>query len=169
MIKQHNQKPIRRKMRLPCYDYNEAGCYFITICIHQRRNLLGQIQNGIMLLNAAGKETESILISMEKRYQDCKLAEYIIMPNHIHFIWINELGKTNLPDAIKWLKVVSTNAYIRGVKNDNWLPFHQRLWQRGYYDHIIRNEQDYEIIAEYIENNPLQWELDKLYQIDLTP
>ena len=65
--------------------------------------------------------------------------------------------------VVQWFKTMTTNEYIRGVKNAGWKPFDGKLWQRNYYEHIIRNQQSYEIISDYILNNPSKWEDDKLY------
>jgi len=62
---------------------------------------------------------------------------------------------------IQWFKTMTTNEYIRGVKNHGWTPFHNKLWQRNYYEHIIRNDVEYRRIAEYIANNPIKWKDDK--------
>ena len=86
------------------------------------------------------------------------------MPNHFHaIVEIKPQSPVSLGEVIGAFKSLSTNAYIKGVRNSNWLPFDRRLWQRNYYEHIIRNEVSYYFIAEYIQNNPLRWEEDKLY------
>jgi REP element-mobilizing transposase RayT len=64
---------------------------------------------------------------------------------------------------VQWFKTMTTNEYIRGVKSYNWRPFHNKLWQRNYYEHIIRNDEDYQRIADYIQSNPLNWEDDELW------
>ncbi len=65
-----------------------------------------------------------------------------------------------LPEIVQWFKTMTTNAYIRGVKTDSWMPFTGRLWQRNYYEHIIRNENALQRIQEYILHNPAQWATD---------
>ncbi|MCT8841831.1 transposase, partial [Glaesserella parasuis] len=90
-----------------------------------------------------------------------------IMPNHIHFILNIENSENDkspsLFSIIQWFKTMTTNHYIRNVKENNWAYFNKRLWQRSYYEHIIRNEKSYIEICEYIQNNPLNWQLDKLF------
>ncbi len=66
-----------------------------------------------------------------------------------------------LPQVVKWFKTMTTNAYIRGVKTLGWPPFSEKLWQRNYYEHIIRDNESFELIREYIANNPLQWQFDR--------
>ena len=68
-----------------------------------------------------------------------------------------------LGTVVQWFKTMTTNEYIRGVKNNNWQPFNKRLWQRNYWEHIIRDEQSYQHIVDYIVNNPLKWQDDQLY------
>ena len=75
----------------------------------------------------------------------------------------DHIGSPLLRDIIGWFKTMTTNEYIAGVKNGRFMPFKGRLWQRNYYEHIIRNYDDYINIADYIQNNPLKWEEDKLY------
>jgi len=59
-----------------------------------------------------------------------------------------------------WFKTMTTNEYIRGVKNFGWIPFHGKLWQRNYHEHIIRDEKSLLTIRQYIQNNPREWEID---------
>ncbi len=100
------------------------------------------------------------------------------MPNHFHCIihientvgvdlCVNPIKKgehmsSRLPRIIQWFKTMTINAYINGVKTKNWKPFNKRLWQRNYYEHIIRNEKSCTEIYDYIVNNPLKWDLDEL-------
>ena len=113
---------------------------------------------------------------LPNKFPDIQCDQYIIMPNHIHFIIIivgadlrvcpDDIGEhigSPLHKIIQWFKTMTTNEYIRNVKNNRWEPFDGKLWQRNYYEHIIRNEQELNKIREYIINNPLKWELDKYY------
>ena len=98
------------------------------------------------------------------------------MPNHIHgiisIVGANPRGRPNndngqthgsaptLGIIVQWFKTLTTNYYIKGVKNNNWKPFSGKLWQRNYYEHIIRNDGELNKIREYIKNNPINWEND---------
>lgn len=104
------------------------------------------------------------------------------MPNHIHGIAVirdrtrQDAGvqprvppaggadlrvrPTSLPQIVQWFKTMTTNAYIRGVGDRGWTPFAGRLWQRNYYEHIVRSEEELARIRDYIENNPLHWDGD---------
>jgi REP element-mobilizing transposase RayT len=185
----------RRSIRLKGYDYSQAGLYFITICVQNRACLFGEIINGEMILNDAGVMVEKWYFELENKYPDINCHEMVVMPNHFHCIVENvgadlrvcpdknDGNATNDGDVIndgdvegehigsplhrvvQWFKTMSTNEYIRGVKNLGWQPFNGKLWQRNYYEHIIRNEQSYKNISAYIINNPAKWNDDKFYTL----
>ena len=138
----------RRSIRLKNYNYASDGAYFMTICTQHKEYMFGNVIDGKMVLNSAGEMMEKWLCELKNKFKNIELDEYIIMPNHI-------------PQIIQWLKTMTTNEYIRNVKQNNWKPFDQKLWQRNYYDRIIRNEKELEKIRKYIFENPLKWELDK--------
>ena len=97
----------------------------------------------------------------ENKFPNISIDKYVIMPDHLHLIvTIKErhIGRS-LPDIMKFFKTMTTNEYIRGVKNGEFPPFEKNLWQKSYYDHVIRNQQDYNEVWEYIENNPTKWML----------
>lgn len=176
----------RRSIRLKGYDYAQAGLYFITICVQNREHLFGQIIEGEMLLNDAGQMVKKWYDELENKFSDIKCHAMIVMPNHFHCI-VENVGAVGAdlrvsPDVIahsndiegehvdsplhrvvQWFKTMTTNEYIRGVKTLGWQPFNGKLWQRNYYEHIIRNENAYHRISEYIINNPVKWSEDKFY------
>lgn len=160
----------RKSIRLKNYDYSQAGLYFITICVNDRSPLFGKITNGEMLLNAVGNMTNNQWLDLPNRFSFIVLHEYIVMPNHFHgiieSIGYNRAGIKPAPtigDVVGAFKSLSTNEYIKNVKQNNWQPFAGKLWQRNYHEHIIRNEESYLEIAEYIQTNPLRWQEDKYY------
>ncbi|MBQ2127100.1 MAG: transposase [Bacteroidaceae bacterium] len=171
----------RRTIRLQEYDYSSDGLYFVTICTQGHRSLFGTIKNGIMHLNEAGQMVQLWFSRCEEHFQDIKCLEMVVMPNHFHCIWqivgadrcVCPQNKSKgiqgehigspLHRVVQWFKTMTTNAYINGVKQHGWPSFNSRLWQRNYYEHIIRNQQGYEEIAAYIVENPTNWENDKLY------
>lgn len=90
------------------------------------------------------------------------------MPNHIHGIIVLaepavDVKLMPLGQIIQWFKTMTTNAYIRGVKELGWRPFNGRVWQRNYYEHIIRNERSLQAIRSYIDANPDNWEGDQYH------
>lgn len=201
-----NNQPKRKQLRLKGYDYRRAGLYFITVCCYQRACLFGNIKNGIMQLNDAGRMVEQFYRELENKYPDKKCREFIVMPNHFHCIIENIAGgddrdqsldarenqtdqhghpnentvidknpqspyglqnkKINvlIGETVGWFKTMTTNAYIRGVKEHGWKRFNKRLWQTNYYEHIIRNEKSHRKIADYIINNPAQWNEDLFHE-----
>jgi len=157
----------RKSIRLKNYDYASDGAYFMTICTQHKEYMLGNIIDGKMVLNSAGEMIKKWLCELENKFKNIELDECIIMPNHIHLI-IFIIVRANpcvcpvdIPQIIQWLKTMTTNEYIRNVKQNNWKPFDQKLWQRNYYDRIIRNEKELAKIRKYIFENPSKWELDK--------
>lgn len=192
-MNQYNpDKHHRKSIRLKGYDYSQAGLYFITICCQNKLHLFGNVINKQMILNDAGKMIEKWFNELQNKFPDIKCHEMVVMPNHIHFIIENigsvgadlrvcpndsNISKTEkrvseilgehagspLHRVLQWFKTMSTNEYIRGVKNNNWIPFDGKLWQRNYWEHIIRNDQSYQKISDYIINNPSKWNDDTLF------
>ena len=95
----------------------------------------------------------------ENKFPNIAIDKYVIMPDHLHLIvTIKERhAGRSLPDVMRFFKTMTTNDYIRGVKDGTLTPFDGKLWQKSYYDHVIRNQQDYNEIWQYIENNPTKW------------
>lgn len=152
----------RKSIRLKGYDYSNSGAYFITICIQNRDSILSNISESIVNLTPAGEMIEKWWLELSNKYPNIDLDEYIIMPDHFHgIIWINNYEtEINIPKILQWFKAMTTNEYIRNVKEHNWKPFNKKLWQRNYYEHIIRNEKALNNIREYIKNNPLKLDID---------
>lgn len=158
--------PQRKHPRLAHYDYSTAGAYFITICTHNRRCLLSRIAGqdlgaAEVHYTAYGEIAEKQLLLLEQRYPSLKIDQFVIMPNHIHAILILEEAagaspRPTIADIVCAYKSLTTRACkaVRPV---------EKLFQTSFYDHVIRGQEDYAEIAEYIVNNPKQWELDKLY------
>ena len=161
-----NNLKSRKSIRLQTYNYRKNGSYFITICIQNRENRLGKIINEEMILNHAGLMINQWLIYLTEHFKNIEINHKIIMPNHIHFILdIQYFNQNTAPISkmIQWFKTMTTNQYIRGVKEDIYPPFNKRIWQRNYYEHIIRNEDSFFQIEQYIKHNPRTWTKDVLF------
>lgn len=163
--------PNRKVIRLQHFDYSSSGAYFLTLCIHNRRNLLGRIvqtSDGASLQgykNRPDRMIQKWLHELEGKFDNVALDYYVIMPNHVHLIIFLD-GKNvanDVPRIMDWFKTMTVNEYIRGVKRGQYVPFSKRLWQRGYFDHVIRNEEDLYRCRKYIAENPEKWLLDELY------
>ena len=100
---------------------------------------------------------EKWIFEIENKFDNVTVDYYVVMKDHIHFIvFINKKNETNLYAILKWFKTMTTNEYIRGVRDGKYEPFEKKFWQRGYYEHIIRNDEDLTEKREYIINNPLK-------------
>jgi REP element-mobilizing transposase RayT len=175
----------RRSIRLKEYDYSQPGDYFITICTHNRECLFGEIVNGKMQLTPIGLIVEDEWKRTPLIRNNVELGPFVIMPNHLHgIIILNDNGRGELPFAptnktpfvpaknTRTGKFVSPSntigAIVRGFKSASTKRINEMrgtpgvpVWQRNYYEHIIRDEKNYYNICEYIDNNPLQWWLDR--------
>ena len=161
-----NFLPQRKHPRLNHYDYSTAGAYYITICTHNRRCLLSQIVGrGLapaeIRYSAYGQISQEQLFLLEERYPFVKIDQYVIMPNHIHAVLIlsnttETAPRPTITDVVCAYKSLTTRACKKVQPID-------KLFQTSFYEHVIRGREDYDEIAEYIVNNPKQWELDHLY------
>lgn len=165
----------RRSLRLKGYDYAGAGWYFVTLCTWQRECLFGEVVDGGMRLNDAGGLVESLLHEMTQRFPNVVMDSLVIMPNHIHLIVSfvgaglgppHELDQSTtqkgaasraptLGDVICAFKSISA-IRINKLRNNPGGP----VWQRNYYERVIRDDDELGAIREYIATNPLQWDAD---------
>ena len=222
------QRPHRRSIRLPGYDYTLAGAYFVTVVVQQRACLLGTIENNVMHLSPAGEMVRAAWESLPARFPHVAPDAFVVMPNHVHGvifmmddIWVAAehgseprapgpdvgaplvgaqgvdagdasieprattrvaptggvpitpgattrvapTGRAALGDVVGAWKSLTTVAYITGVKQAGWLPFCSRLWQRNYYEHIVRDDEDLASIRRYILANPRNWAQDAEYSL----
>lgn len=167
----------RRSIRLKGYEYSRNGAYFVTMCIQNRECLLGKIIDKKILLSDAGIMAGSVWEEIPRSYPGVVIDIYQIMPNHVHAIILLGEGlcacpssegqprgvapTLSLPDIIHRFKVMTTKTYMDGVAKTIWIPFNKKLWQRNYYEHVIRNDGDYDRIYEYVINNPSNWDEDE--------
>jgi putative transposase len=182
-MKHDPQKPIdkaqarvhRRSIRLPDHDYSQPGAYFITLVTHGRERLFGEIREGEMQLNDAGQIVWEIWNSLPARYPQVSVGTAIVMPDHFHGIVnisvsvgaVHELPRQRqrritdqmerrrmtLPLVVGYFKMNSAKR-INLLRGLDGLP----VWQRNYYEHIIRNEAEYNRIHRYIEANASKWD-----------
>jgi REP element-mobilizing transposase RayT len=206
----------RRSIRLPGFDYSQAGAYFVTIRIQDGARLFGEVEAGSMVMSDAGKMVNAVWHELSMYYPGVTIDAFQIMPNHIHGIIVlhdavgatprgcpdrmeaprgcpdhdavgatprgcpdriatprgcpdrmeaprgcHTVGLLSLPDVVHRFKTMTTKRYTDGVKQQGWPRFAGRLWQRNYYEHIIRDEDDLNRIRRYIEENPAKWESDR--------
>jgi len=174
----HNSDIHRRKsIRLKGYDYSKEGLYFITICTHDREKLCGEIIYNVgadlcvcpvLKSEVTAQMIEKWYFELEKKFKNIRCHEFVVMPNHFHcIIEITKIQGEHtgspLPNIIQWFKTMTTNEYIKMVKENKLPNFNSHIWQRNYYENVIRNEErDFQII-KYIENNPIKWQEDKYF------
>ncbi|MFA6104852.1 MAG: transposase [Victivallaceae bacterium] len=184
----------RHSIRLKGYDYAQPGAYFITICTQNRACLFGEIVDGEMVLNDAGKMVDNEWLILPGRFANIRLRGHVVMPNHFHAILEivdggdvpvdvvfneNQMGQpqgiaptaiepmatiepATVGDIIGAFQSIVTVKYIRGVKTEKWQSFNKKLWQRNYWEHIVRDESELDRICRYIKNNPRNWRNDAL-------
>ncbi|MBN2041380.1 MAG: transposase [Spirochaetes bacterium] len=177
---------IRKNNRLKHYDYSMGGWYFVTICAKDKKNIFDEYQNivgtglapvlnentenndlnnTIIRLSKLGQIIEKQWNSIPGQNKNIELDQYVIMPNHIHGILIinKRTGASPVPtvsNIIGSFKSKTSVEYLNYVKSNN-LNVSGQIWQRSFYDHVIRNEKSLHNIREYIINNPAEWETDK--------
>ena len=166
-------KKNRRSIRLRGYDYSQAGAYFLTVCVQNRECLFGEIADGQMALNDAGKVVADEWMKIAKIRNEIELDKWIVMPNHFHGVLVindsvgaihesplqmtvTQRRNMELPKLIGRFKMLSSKR-INEIRNTSDV----KLWQRNYYEHVIRNDDELNRIREYIANNPAQWEMDR--------
>ena len=178
------EKHHRRSIRLRNYDYSQPGAYFVTICTYQKQSWFGEIKNGQIYLNQLGKIVADEWLKTCKIRPNFKLDEWVIMPNHFHGIVIindysgddQSLGARDAPldlgarDAPLQQKPNSLSSCIAGFKSAvtkriNLLRQNTDtpIWQRNYYESILRDEKYLAVVREYIINNPKNWPNDRDY------
>lgn len=171
------QRHHRRSLRLKGYDYTQPGAYFVTLCTYNGEALFGEIVDGSMVLNAWGEivRDEWFKTVQLRPYVALYDDEFVVMPNHIHgIIWIvdDPVGarRRRAPTTEQFGKPVagSLPTIIRAFKSAVTRRIHQTpgtpgapVWQRNYYERIIRNDEALNRIRAYILNNPLKWALDR--------
>jgi REP element-mobilizing transposase RayT len=151
----------RRSIRLRGYDYATPGAYFVTICAQNRLRLFGTIVGGVMIRNQAGEMIASLWEALPQRFSAMQLDAFVIMPDHIHAMVALDAASADaapLGNIVGAFKSLTTNAYIQGVRDSGWAPFEQRLWQRNYYESIVRDAAGMARIRSYILTNPARWD-----------
>ena len=221
----HNPNQTQRKnLRLKNYDYSKVGLYFITISTQNKLCLFWKIENNKIDIFESGKMIENYWLELENKFDNIKLHNFVVMPNHFH--WILEIVETNkncdckicrgtpcgYPDnnvqlnkndnenidnvnsniqgthvnsniqgthkgcpynklilwnIIWWFKSETTNVYIKLVYQNKAKSFNKKLWQRNFYDNVIRKEEQYLKISKYIDENVFKWKEDKFYYTEV--
>ncbi|NER84462.1 MAG: transposase [Leptolyngbya sp. SIO1D8] len=171
------RRPRRNTLRLRGYDYSSQGAYFVTLCTHQRACLFGKILDGKTQLSPSGRIAEDFWQQIPTHFPNVELDEFIVMPNHLHGIIVikqavidNRPGTSTHQKFGNMLKPGALSTIVRSFKSATTRHINllraapgSPVWQRNYYDHIIRNAASYGRIQYYIRQNPLSWQTDQLH------
>ena len=151
----------RKQNRLEKYDYSQNGYYFITICTAEKSKLLCDISVGAncvrpqTALSEIGKLVDENIDRLNGIYENVRVDKYVVMPNHVHLILVIQSGRTQFAPTV--------SRIIKQFKGKITKQLGFCIWQKSFYDHVIRDEKDYLRIREYIENNPGKWAEDKYF------
>lgn len=163
----------RKHIRLKAYDYSQNGYYYITVCAYQMKYIFGSVGQGLapaavgmqdINLSPLGKIAEEQLFALEVRYPFVRIDKYIIMPNHMHFILVLDsetAGASPRPTVSEILcayKSLTTRLY-----NQKFNIAGNKVFQNSFYEHVIRDENDYLVKWQYIDENPRKWDDDEYY------
>lgn len=171
----------RRSIRLRDYDYSQPGAYYVTICTHERRCLFGKIADSEVRLNSLGHAIRHHWQDLPNHHAGVELDEYVVMPNHLHGIVVigessgeivgmpaeGEAGLAPTPAVVHSRRKPTLASVIGSFKSACTRTINRQLerpitlWQRGYYEHVIRSEAALARIRQYIEDNPATWALDR--------
>ncbi len=153
--------PQRRNPRLTGHDYRAVGAYFVTVCTDGRRCLFGEVVDDVVVLTPLGRLVQDAWDAIPSRHRWVATDAFVVMPNHVHGVIVQvttpdgAMNRAPTGEVVRaWKARVTADARRRGLIGD-------RLWQRGYYDHIVRDEKDLHRVRQYIDNNPLAWALDE--------
>jgi putative transposase len=172
--------PVRRSIRLPHFDYSQPAAYFLTICTHEKQCLLGAIVGAEVALGARGRIVDECWREIPTHFPNVEVPTHVVMPNHLHGIVvlrrrvtsqapgdsrpaenaaprrIGALGTGSIPAIVRSFKAITTRR-VRERLGESALA----LWQRSYYERVIRNEDEFRKTSEYIRLNPARWAFDE--------
>ena len=155
----------RKRNRIPRYDYSIPGEYFVTICTANRRKMFRNVVGASIArpnceyLNNAGRIVERLIKESPERYPAVRIDNYAVMPNHVHMLMRISCDENGRPMVAPTISTVVQQFKGRAAK-----LIDSGLWQKSFYDHVVRDDADYKKIWEYIESNPSKWLEDELYE-----
>ncbi len=159
----------RHSLRLKDHDYSCAGAYFVTICSWRREFIFGNVVGGKIILNDCGRIVEKAWLDLPHHYQNIAVDEFNVLPDHFHGILFQiaiqqeeKAIRHGLSEIIRGFKSRSARQ-INLIRDTTGIP----VWQRGFYDRIIRNSAEMNLIRRYIAENPTRWESDEKYPLNI--
>ena len=163
-------RPVRKPMRLKDFDYSAPGAYFLTICTRDKRCIFSRIVVGDgalavpqVVLSEIGIVVDAVICSMEEHYPYISVDKYVLMPNHVHLLVRIKSGGPSGATAPTRAVIPS---FVSTLKSLSVRRCDEKLWQRSFYDHVIRDDEEYRKIAEYIDGNPARWAEDRFFPAD---
>jgi REP element-mobilizing transposase RayT len=170
-LQSHRAAPVRRSVRQPAFDYAQPGAYFFTIVTRDRVALFGTIEDERMIANPLGEVVMDEWQRTTLLRPEIELDAFVVMPNHVHgIIWIRDRASMDAQGSTRSFGKIephSLSSIVRGFKaactkraNQIRGTASMPLWQRNYYEHVIRNERELANIRRYVVENPLRWAID---------
>ena len=157
---------MRKELRLKGYDYSQAGCYFVTVCIKDAHELLWEAPVGANCvrppISSVGQLIESEIHRLSATYPCVSVNKYVIMPNHLHFILVIS-STDNSAHGGRTQFAPTIGRIIKQFKGAITKQLGYSIWQRSFHDHIIRDDTEYQKICHYIDQNPAKWTEDRYY------
>jgi len=157
--------PKRKQIRLRAYDYSAPGAYFVTICTHNRRCILSSIAVGAAIsrppdvkLSGYGEIADRAIRNIPSVYSHVSVDHFVIMPNHVHLILRIHGGEDG-----RMISAPTVSTVVGQMKRWASKQAKTQLWQKSFHEHVIRGEEDYRQIWEYIDTNPAKWTEDRYY------
>ena len=159
--RQNDRFPVRKKTRLTYFDYSSCNYYFLTLCTKDHKCIFGDPQ----ALNLIGSVVQAHIVKLPSYYRGVTVDKFAVMPNHVHMILILgidvEDGRAMLAPTTPSLSVSHIIQHLKGVVSKH---IGHSIWQKSFHDHVIRSEEDYRTIWEYIDTNPYRWQEDCFWQ-----
>ncbi|MCL2408961.1 MAG: hypothetical protein FWC96_05020 [Oscillospiraceae bacterium] len=181
-----SELPVRRNIRLKDHDYSRAGYYFVTICVKDGHEMLGVIKNNQLSFSEHGHVVKQEIENIGKIRKECIVKKFVLMPNHVHLIVQivgddsnrpanARTGNRSVEPQSQRADTVEPRAdchpplrrsipnMVQGLKGAITRQIGFSIWQRSYHDHIIRSEEEYQRIWQYIDENPAKWREDRYF------
>ncbi len=166
--------PVRKKIRLGGYDYHRNGAYYITLCVIDRHEMLGSVGVGAIInrppptkcvtLSQYGEAVDDAIRRIPQRFQDVEIDTYVIMPNHIHMILLQHTQAGFAESGGRLIIApTSVSTVAQQCKRSVTRQLGFSLWQKSFFDHIIRDAAEHQRIRQYIVENPQKWEEDEYH------
>jgi len=148
----------RKTIRLQGYDYSKSGVYFVTVCVTDRHMLLGNVIENKVVLTEIGQIVEDAIQVIPSVYDSVSVERHVVMPNHVHMLLVLRSALDHAAPSVsriiqQWKGIITKQATFA-------------FWQRSFHDRIIKDRDKYQMITEYIENNPRNWKQDRFYVPD---